>query len=267
MAVLAAGQAGAEAPAGVFREVAMVMMARMIKKPEDVFGEITEDFRNLFGSVLLSIILYGSGAGSRYMPGISDLNFLIVLTEEGLDDLERSISIVRRWRKRKVKFLFMTSAYIKSSIDSYPVEFLNMKLEHIMVFGIDVLEDLKFEPRHIRLQVERELKGKKLHLRHGFLDRGGQEKGLRELIGLSLGAFIPLFKALLFLRSCEIPEGRREIVKALSLACPVNPDIFFKCIDIKEGAGKYPAGAIKPLFKSYQEEIAKLSEFVDAMEA
>ncbi|MDP2724960.1 MAG: hypothetical protein Q8O44_01680, partial [Syntrophales bacterium] len=249
---MAAGQAGAEAPAGVFREVAMVMMARMIKKPEDVFVEITEDFRKLFGPDLLSIILYGSGAGSRYMPGASDLNFLIALTEDGLDDLERSASIVRRWRKRKVKFLFMTSAYIKSSIDSYPVEFLNMKLEHIMVFGADVLGDLTFEPRHIRVQVERELKGKELHLRHGFLDWGGQEKGLRELIGLSLGAFIPLFKALLFLRGYEIPEGSREIVKALSLACPVNPDIFFKCIDIKEGAGKYPAGAIKPLFKSYQ---------------
>jgi hypothetical protein len=252
------------APAEVFK--VRFIMARIIEIPQDIFAEITEDFQKAFGSDLLSVILYGSGAGSHYIPGKSDLNFMIVLKDAGLNDLERGIPIVTRWQKKRVTFIFMTIDFIRSSSDSYPVEFLDMKLHNILVFGEDVLADLRLEPCHLRLQMERELKGKIFHLQHGFLETEGREKGLRELIRLSLGTFIPLFKALLFLKGYEIPHSRREVVKALSSAFPIEAGIFLKCIDIREGIGKYPAGEIKNLFKSYYGEIARLSALIDAME-
>ncbi len=241
-------------------------MGRIIKKPGDVFAEITADFQKTFGSDLISIVLYGSGASGHYVPGRSDINFLIVLTGEGLNDLERCVSVVANWRKRNVAAVFMTKAYIASSADSYPVEFLNMKLNHIVVYGEDTLADLKPEPRYLRLQLERELKGKLFHLQHGFLERDGKERGLRELISMSLGAVVPLFKTLLFLRGYEIPHGRRDVVKALSLAFPINPDVFLQCIDIRDGAARYSSREIKTIFNAYLKEIVKLSDFVDRME-
>jgi hypothetical protein len=116
------------------------------------------------------------------------------------------------------------------------------------------------------LQLERELKGKIYHLRHGFLECEGKEKGLRQLIKRSLGAFVPLSKALLFLRGYEIPHGRRDVIKSLSLAYPINPDVFLRCIDLREGRGRFSAGEVKQLFKSYQGEIAKVSALIDRME-
>ena len=264
MGDLAAVPAAAASPAEAFK--ARFIMAKIIEKPQDIFPEITEDFQKAFGADLLSIILYGSGAGSHYVPGKSDINFLIVLKDAGVNDLDRGLAIVARWRKRKAAFIFMAIGYISSSVDSFPVEFLNMKLNHILIFGEDVLRDLRFEPRYLRLQLERELKGKIFHLQHGFLEKEGKEKGLQELIKLSLGAFIPLFKALLFLKGHEIPPGRREVIKALSSAFPIDAGVFLKCIDISEGIGKYPAGEIKNLFKSYQGEIAQISALVDSME-
>jgi len=38
-------------------------MSRIPKKPEEIFSEITGDYRKIFGEDLISIILYGSGAG------------------------------------------------------------------------------------------------------------------------------------------------------------------------------------------------------------
>jgi hypothetical protein len=75
---------------------------RKINKPEEIFAEIEEDYRNIFHNALISIILYGSGAGSDFNPQTSDLNFLIILSEEAIDHLDWAIDAVSRWRKRNV---------------------------------------------------------------------------------------------------------------------------------------------------------------------
>ena len=238
-------------------------MLRKINKPEDIFAEITADFQNALGGELVSLILYGSAATGHYMPGKSDVNFLIILTEAGLNDLERVIAAVRKWRKKRVAAVFMSQTYITSSVDAYPVEFLNMKLNHRLLFGTDVLTGLTFHTGDLRLQLERELKGKLFHLRQGFLECAGKEKGLRQLINRSLGDFVPLFKALLFLKSYEIPAGRREVIMSLSQAYSINSAVLLRCIDLREGKCRFSAGEVKQLFKSYSGEIAALSTLID----
>ncbi len=237
----------------------------VIKNPDDIFPEITEDLKNIFGSGLLSIILYGSAVGQDYMPGKSDVNILVILTDTGLDNLERGIDVVGRWQKRLVSFMFMTKEYVASSLDAYPIEFFTMKLNHRPIFGVDVLADLTFEDCDLRLQLERELKGKKLLLQRGFMESGAKARRLRELIKLSLGAFLPLFKAMLFLKAYEIPRGRRDVIKALSLAYNIKPDVYLQCIDVREGKDKLSAREIKELFKAFYREIVKLAGCIDCL--
>ena len=239
----------------------------MAKKPEEIFSEITNDFKKIFGDDLISITLYGSGAGDDYISGKSDLNFLIVLSEEGINNLDPAIDVVSRWRKKKVATpLFMTKSYINSSLDSYPIEFLNMKRSYITVFGEDVLKELSFEPDLLRLQCERELKGKILHLREGFLETEGKEKRVRDLIKISLTAFVSIFKALLYLKGAEIPQGRREVIKSVAGEFGVNAEVFLRCADVKEDKEKFSSSEIRGIFKSYLMEVRRLSEIVDKLE-
>ena len=238
-----------------------------INDPKDIFEELTQDCKDAFGKDMISLILYGSAAAGQYVPGQSDLNILIILTEAGIDDLERGLPLVGKWRKRKVAEIFMTPAYISSSLDTFPVEFINMQMNYLLISGEDVLKDLKIEACNLRLELERELKGKIFHLRQEFLESEGKDKELRRIISLSLGSFVPLFKALLYLRGYEVPPGRRDVIKALSLAYPtITPDIYLHCIDIREGKGKFSAAEVKQLYKSYQKEIVKLSCLIDGME-
>lgn len=242
-------------------------MAKIPKNPEEIFQAITDDFKGIFGNDLLALILYGSGAGGHYIPGKSDINFLIVLTREGMDHLKKAVEAVARWRKRKVATpLFMTEEDMVSSIDSYPVEFLNMKANHVIVYGEDILGRMSFEKYPLRLQCERELKGKIFHLRGGFLETEGKAKRIRELIKVSLTAFIAVFKALLYLKAIDIPQGRRDIIQAVAGAYSVDPAIFLKCVDIREGIDRIPASDIQAVFDAYLKEIVKLSQVVDHLE-
>src|SRR5690606_15091634 len=134
---------------------------------------------------------YGSGARGDYVPGKSDINFLVVLAREGPGDLEKALPLVPKWRKRAVAVpLFMTKALIDSSMDVYPVEFLNMKRHYVVAFGEDVLQGLLFDKKALRLQCERELKGKVMLLRSGFLSTADRAEDLRRLMAASITAFL-----------------------------------------------------------------------------
>jgi predicted nucleotidyltransferase len=238
-----------------------------IKKPEEIFDEITKDFKTIFEDALVSIVLYGSGAGSDFNPGTSDLNFLIIVSEEAIDSLDRAFETVSRWRKRNVATpLFMTQSYIQSSLDSYPLEFLNIKKNYILVYGKDVLKDISIEGPHLRLQCEREIKGKLLLLREGFLETEGKQKRIKELIKASITAFISIFNGLLYLKGIEIPPTRREIIQSVAKEIPINQEIFMKCLDIKQGKAEFSSSEVKDLFKAYMVEARKLWAVVDKME-
>jgi hypothetical protein len=242
-------------------------MARIPKKPEEIFEEITGDYQEIFGAHLISIILFGSGAGEDYIPGKSDINFLITLTEQGIDRLDRSLETVARWRKRNVAIpLFMTRAYIEGSQDAYPIEFLNMKRHYVVVSGKDILAELAFDRCHIRLQLERELRGKLLHLRSGYLATEGNTRKIRALITQSLTAFISLFCALLYLKDIEIPHGKREIITAAGKAFGIDADIFLKCEEIRRKVDRIPHNEVTAVFQAYMKEVSRLCDQTDQME-
>ena len=238
-----------------------------IKKPEEIFNEITKDFKTIFEDALISIMLYGSGAGSDFNPHTSDLNFLIILSEEAIDNLDWTFETISRWSKRNVATpLFMTQSYIQSSLDSYPLEFLNMKKNYILVYGKDILKDISLEDHYLRLQCEREIKGKLLLLRKGYLETEGKHKRIKELIKTSIIAFISIFNGLLYLKGIEIPSTRRKIIESVAKEIPINQDIFMKCLDIKQGKAQFSSSEIKDLFTAYMVEVRKLWEVVDTME-
>jgi hypothetical protein len=242
-------------------------MAKVPKKPEEIFTEITADYQQIFGVHLLSIVLYGSGAGEDYIPGKSDLNFLIILTDQGVERLDRVLERVARWRKRNVAIpLFMTRSYLEGSQDSYPIEFLNMKRHYIVVFGADVLAELAFDRCHIRLQLERELRGKLIHLRSGYLATGGNTRKIRELITLSLTAFISLFSALLYLKNIEIPHGKREVITAAGQAFGIDAPLFLKCEEIRRKTDRLSSIEVQAVFQAYMKEVSRLCDLIDGME-
>jgi hypothetical protein len=241
-------------------------MAKIIN-PRDIFPQITDTYKNIFGDSLISIILYGSASSSDYLPGKSDINFLIILSDDAIDNLESALNEVSRWRRRKVATpLFMTKAYITSSLDSYPIEFLNIKRNYLLVYGEDVLAEMTFDPHDLRLQCEREIKGKLLLLREGFLETDGKKKKIRELIGSSITAFISIFSGLLHLKGIAIPDAKREIVTLVAREFSIDHDPFIKCMDIKTAKKDYSTDETRLIFKAYLAEVRKLWEIVDKLE-
>ena len=233
-----------------------------------IFQEITEDYRKVFGNDLESIILYGSGASGDYIPKKSDLNLLIVLSEEGIVNLDKAFTAVSKWKKRNVAIpLFLTKDYIASSLDSFPIEFLNMKLNYLLVFGEDVLSDLSFEKSYLRIQAERELKGKLLQLRQGYMDTSHRKRDIQILIARSISTFIAIFKAILYLKDMEVSSHKDQIVSSICEEFNLDHELFSSILNIKDKKKKVSKKEMDSLMYRYISQIRHLSSAVDTMES
>jgi hypothetical protein len=264
---VAAGAAVA-APAGVFRIRALkgAEMSKTVNDPKEIFPEIVGDYQSLYAGELISVILYGSAAGKDFLPGKSDLNFMIVLSEKGMEHLDRAFSVITKWRKRDVAIpLFLTEKYIDTSMDVFPIEYLNFRSHYIVAFGKDVLEGLRFDRRFIRLQCEREIKGKLLLLREAFIESLGKARSLKEVIRQSLPALVACFSALLYLKEMEVPTQKREVLRRTSEVFHLDAQVFEQLLGIKEERVKLGEAELIELFKKYLCEMDKLAIHVDSM--
>ena len=225
---------------------------------------LADDYRNVFGDDLVSVILYGSSVTKEYDPNKSDLNFLIVLSEEGIERLHLAHELVARWRKKKVGTpLFLTKDYIDFSLDTFPIEFLNIKLNRQVIAGEDVLAGISFKRDFIRMEGERELKGKLLLLRQRYVETRGKHKVLKELISASLPTFIFVFKGLLYLLGKEVPETKEQTITIISQELKLDQGLFTSLLQLEAGTHKYSRQELGDLFRRYLKEIRRLALLMD----
>ncbi len=243
-------------------------MIRVPKNPEDIYDDFTKDWQDMFPSQVQSIILYGSAARGDYVPGKSDINFLIVLSDEAIKSIRKAIPLVQKWRKKAVSApLLLSPNYIQHSLDSFPIEFLSMKLHHRTIFGEDVLENLQLHPEHVRLQLEREFKGKLLHLREGLLIHGDHRDNLLELLYRSMKTFLPIFEGFLYLLDETIPAKRRELVQKVVARVLGNAAIFEEIFKAMEQKIRLHKEELLTLFEGYIGEIERIANYVDRLDS
>jgi len=241
-------------------------MSRIPKDPSEIFTEFTDDVKSVFGDDLVAILLYGSGAKGEYRYKKSDINFMIVLTEGGIDKLSLGIPLIARWRKRNVSTpLFLTEAYIHSSLDSFPIEFLEMQQNYKLVFGKDVLKDIRIRKEDLRIQCERELKGKLLQLREGFLTTAHHADSMKSLIARSVITFAPIFSGLLELKTDVIPPNRREMFAKMAEIFGLDEELFRELLAIRETNPRYSREHLHSIMERYIREISQLTQTIDQL--
>jgi hypothetical protein len=218
----------------------------------------------LHGDNLKSISLYGSAVGEDFIPKKSNVNLLLVMERIDPPDLKMSLKLIKQGRKKGIIPLLFTIEHIKSSTDTFPVEFLEMKENYVLIYGKDILGELEVNSRNVRHQCEQQLKGGLIRLYQVYLEIGMREKRIRALLINSLTSFIPIFRSLLRLKGKALPVKKRDIISDLEREFTVNGGIFLKVLEMKEG--KKVKDNLEKLFDDYLEEVEKLCIISDRME-
>lgn len=241
-------------------------MSKIPKDPSTILEPFAQDYLRVFKEDLIAIILYGSAASGDYVYKKSDINFLIVLTANGVKNLDKAHPLIKKWHKSRVSTpLFLTEDYIATALDSFPIEFLTMKQHYKVVHGKDVLQNLQFNLKDIRLQCERELRGKLIHLQENYLTSLGKPRLLKSLLVQSLPTFSSIFSALLTLKGKNIPSTKSEVILQTAQEFAIDANVFNKIIALRANGLKLNRVEMNQLVKDYIEQIRKLTNEVDKL--
>lgn len=131
-------------------------MEEKVKKKIDVF---LKKIKEILGERILSCILYGSAVKGTYKEGLSDINLIIIVDKfkaKDLEDIKRNVSKYA-W-KNLIKPYFFSEWFFLSSADVFPVEWKDIKENHIVLYGEDLTERINVEDENLRLELEKKLK-------------------------------------------------------------------------------------------------------------
>lgn len=223
------------------------------------------DCRALFGDDLLSVFLYGSAAGEDFIPGVSDYNLGVVLRNLRPDHLRRAAGKVSRWGRHRISPpLFLDPAFIRQSLDVFPIEFMEMKENHRILYGPDPLAGLQVGPANLRHQCESEIRGKLLGLRQGYLRAASRPKNV---LALALGSLKPVLLVLrnfLRLRGESVPQNISGVVDRVEARTALSLVAVRRLLAVRAGVGELKHPEIIPLFEAYIEELCGIAERLES---
>ncbi|MDO8734781.1 MAG: hypothetical protein Q7K21_06450 [Elusimicrobiota bacterium] len=230
----------------------------------DILNKFVEQVRVIYGPNLKSVVLYGSKASGEDTKKHSDYNLLLILGDIKFGDLKSLNKIIKFWIKggNQPPLLFTTER-LKKSADVFPIEFLDMKDNHKVLYGEDPFDNLEIKNTHLRHECEFELKGKLLKLQQGYVV-SRNKSDVRNLLIKSVTTFLILFRHIVRLFNEVPPAKRLDALNILSGKTGLNPSVFVTIFNMKRGDKDVLKLDPEPVMKEYLEEIEKMVEVVDS---
>lgn len=234
---------------------------------DNQFAAFIDDLKATHGKNLASVILYGSAAAGDFIPRQSDYNILIALRKIRPEDLRNAHASVREWHKMGHPVpVYFTVSELQNAADVFPIEFHQMEIARKVLYGTDVLADLKISDKFLRHQAEYELRSKLIQLRRQYIPASASVEGLTKLMSESLASFAALFRAVLLLHGVQPPATKHEIVALTVQHLKIDGMPFEKIFNIRENnySGKLDEVEANALFAEYMEQIENVIDSVDA---
>ncbi|MEA2624113.1 MAG: hypothetical protein QOD06_158 [Candidatus Binatota bacterium] len=233
-------------------------------RTENLLTMYVETVRGLLAPDLVSVVLYGSGAGDEYDPGTSDLNTLIVVDRLRAAHLRALSSEVRRWRARRFSTpLVFDRDYVARARDVFPIEFHELRDRHRVLAGEDWLATLELDDRNLRAQCEHEARAKLLRLRERYLESAGRSRELRALMLESMNTFRVIVRACLRLDGIAPPLETGRAVADLESHRGASFPVMRRLAAIRRGEESWDDVTADEAFADYLDEVAGLVGLVD----
>jgi len=161
--------------------------------------------------------------------------------------------------------LLVTPGYLATSLDVFPIELLVMAAAHKCLYGQDPLANLAIKSRHLRLQLERELKAKLMAIRTRLLASKGQRAALLSVIREALPAFTALFQAFLYLAEGDFPLEPEQVMSRLKEQ-GLSVEAFLEMGRVRSGQGQPSAQELVDLLEQAVSELEIICRQVDKLE-
>ena len=215
-----------------------------------------------------SSYLVGGVLTEDYREGADKIDSVIVLHKVDLAFLDILAPLGSKYgRQGFAAPLLMDPAYIHSSVDVFPLEFLNFKLLHQALYGEDLFAKLEINRQELRYQCERELKGKLLWLHRIYVSAMGDRKVLAGDIVRHFDGYLPLFRGIIHLLGEAPAGGLKAALDQVGQLTGLGTEVFAEIYATKQNQTQPAKAEISQMFEKFYRATEKLTEVVDGLQA
>ncbi len=176
--------------------------------------DIARELETDFGTALHSVVLFGSAARGEYVDGTSNVNLLVLVDDVNPPLLAKAVPHAKRWREANAVPLLLATDEWERAADVFAIEIADMHDAHEVLAGTDPITGHAVPRTALRLQAERELRGKILQLRSALLAAAGASDQIGALLIAALPSFATYLRAALRLASRPVPPHMDQVLSA-----------------------------------------------------
>jgi predicted nucleotidyltransferase len=236
----------------------------MPKNVNRLLQEFVDRTKEIYNEGLASITLYGSAASGEFSSGHSNINLAVVLNDASLSNLEKIAPLLNKNKSRLFNVLFFTEDYIKSSADVFPIEFLDIKENHKIIYGKDIFIDLPIDIGNLRFQCEQELKSKIINIKKIYL-ANINNPGLDRLLMRFFTSSLHILRNILRLKNSQAVYRKEDILQSLAAEFHVDISNMSKILEAKKTSRRLSRKIAAGLFNSFVNDLEKIAGVVDGL--
>lgn len=217
------------------------------------------------GSRLRSVVLHGSVARGEAVAGVSDLNLLVLVDRVDASLLRALAPEARGWLEKEGSLpLVLSWEEWAAASDAFAVETADMADAHEVLHGDDPFDGAVVRPRDLRLQAERELRGKLIHLREATLASADRPEELGRLVITALPSVATYLRTALRLAGRAVPAATPATLREGGGLVGADPDPLTRLWAMREERSAPAMEADDPLLRSVHEALERTVQYVDA---
>jgi len=189
-----------------------------------MYEKIIDALKEKLGENLLCAVKFGTeGEPNNFLGVLEKIDFVT------LEQLKETMQ-----KGEKIVPLFFTKSELQDAADVFPLEFLDVKYPHELLYGNDLIAAIKIEKKHVRRELESELRSKLIHLRENYIYIN-KDKDLKKLLISAIPSLMPLFYGLLHLKDTKPPTHLDELFDLVASKYSFNVEILKKLKLLKDG--------------------------------
>ncbi len=181
--------------------------------------EIETKIKGLLGENLVTLAEYYTGDETHLLAICGTLDF---------DELQKLRQI------KEIPFVF-TKEELTDGADVFPIEYLNIRQHHRILYGDDILNGIEISKENLRSQLEFEFRSKLIHLRRQYLESRGRH--LEALILSAVPTLLPIIGGLIYLKDLQYADTQ-EMFKVVSEAYGIDLQVLKEIHDIRLGKAR-----------------------------
>ena len=220
--------------------------------PRKTAARLAQELHTTFGEDLRSVVLFGSVVRGEVVPGVSDVNILVLLERVGPGQLGAAAPLIQEWiRKGNTPPQVYSMDEWDGMKDTFAIEISDMQESREVLYGEDPVGGDSVEAADLRTHAEQEMRQTLFKMRIRTLISANDPAELGRLLQAGLPSFAAYMRAALRLTGEQPGRDTESVIERTAARIGADAAPMRRCWRARKSLQRLDVSIDDPLLAEY----------------